>query len=266
MANPEKETKATKSLMLIVVVALITGLIGALTSGFILAKPELQGPEGPQGIQGIQGLAGATGDTGPQGPTGAIGTQGPKGEQGIQGIQGEIGSQGPKGDTGTTGATGGTGAIGTQGPKGEQGIQGLAGATGATGATGTQGPKGEQGIQGPTGVTGATGATGATGTPGPQGLQGIPGLGVQPGFVVAPAYDSGWVSWNYSNSDGGTALNHNLGTTDVFVYLRVRNMWGVEMSGNNGVWSSLTENTIYGRVVTDQTYQFRILIWKITPP
>jgi predicted secreted protein len=96
------------------------------------------------------------------------------------------GPQGPSGDTGDTGATG---AAGPQGPKGDTG------ARGATGATGT---------------TGATGSTGATGATGPA------GLGVSPGSLVTPAYDSGWINIT-SNAGQNIVLNHNLGISDVTV-------------------------------------------------
>ena len=71
---------------------------------------------------------------------------------------------------------------------GPQGLKGDKGDTGATGATGPQGPKGDAGARG---VTGATGASGATGAAGATGATGPAGLGVTPGSLVAPAYDSG---------------------------------------------------------------------------
>ena len=94
-------------------------------------------------------------------------------------------------------------AVGPEGPQGEQGIQGLTGATGATGETGATGQTGPKGDKGDNGATGATGL---------QGPQGVPGLGVQPGFLVAPAYDSGWVA-----IPGTRTFVHGLGTTNVIV-------------------------------------------------
>jgi hypothetical protein len=94
---------------------------------------------------------------------------------------------------------------------GPQGLKGDKGDTGATGATGPQGPKGDNGAKGTTGATGANGATGATGS---TGATGPAGLGVTPGSLVAPAYDSGWV--NITNMAGkNIVLNHNLGTSDI---------------------------------------------------
>ena len=101
------------------------------------------------------------------------------------------GPQGPKGDKGDTGATGATGA---QGPKGDTGARGAAGATGATGGTG---------------ATGATGATGPT------------GLGVTPGSLVTPAYDSGWINIT-SQAGQNIVLTHNLGSTDVSIDIQGR--------------------------------------------
>jgi hypothetical protein len=79
------------------------------------------------------------------------------------------------------------------------------------------------------------------------------------GFFPLPAYDSGWTSYNY---DGGSStLNHNLGTTDVSIYLRVRTASGVELIGDrNGYWNYLTANTIWGKVTGDASYQFRIMM------
>ena len=49
-------------------------------------------------------------------------------------------------------------------------------------------PEGLKRDKSDTGATGATGAAGATGATGPA------GLGVTPGSLVTPAYDSGWVN------------------------------------------------------------------------
>ncbi len=125
------EAELTKrSILLIVVAALLFSLIAGLLGAFIFAKP------GPQGLQGIQGIQG------PQGPQGVQGPQGLQGEQGIQGPQGPQGVQGPQGLQGEQGIQGLQGEQGIQGLQGEQGIQGL---------------QGEQGIQGPQGLQGEAG-------------------------------------------------------------------------------------------------------------
>jgi predicted secreted protein len=99
---------------------------------------------------------------------------------------------------------------GPLGPKGDTGD------TGAAGATGLQGPKGDTGAKGGTGATGATGTTGVTGATGAAGATGPAGLGVLPGSLVTPAYDSGWV--NITGMAGqNIVLNHNLGSSDVTV-------------------------------------------------
>ncbi len=98
-------------------------------------------------------------------------------------------------------------SVGPQGSKGDKGD------TGVTGATGLQGPKGDAGARGATGATGAGGATGAAGA---TGATGPAGLGVTPGSLVAPAYDSGWV--NITTMAGqNIVLNHNLASTDISV-------------------------------------------------
>jgi Collagen triple helix repeat (20 copies) len=218
-----------KGLTLIVVVVIIVGLICGLASVSILAKPESQGPEGPQGIQGIQGPAGATGETGPMGPVGATGSKGPQGEQGAQGLTGE------------TGATGLTGPVGPAGP---------------------EGPKGDTGETGPQGATGATGATGL------QGLQGVAGLGVQPGYLVAPAYDSGWVPSN----GGSLRFVHGLGTSDVVIDLRRYTPFstneierGIAQTGLH--WYNLTANEVFVEsTYSSGTHYLRTMMWRITPP
>ena len=229
MMKQENGEQAPKSLTLVAVIVIIVGLILGIVSVSILVKPESQGPEGPQGIQGIPGPEGAMGGIGPRGPVGATGPQGPQGEQGIQGLNGE---------TGATGLTGPTGATGPQGPKGD------------TGETGTQG---------------ATGETGATG---PQGLQGIPGLGVQSGFVVAPAYDSGWVASN----GGSLRFFHGLNTSDVVVELRRYTPFstneidrGIAQTGLH--WYNLTSSEVFVEsTYPSGTHYLRVMMWKITPP
>jgi hypothetical protein len=103
-------------------------------------------------------------------------------------------------------------SVGPLGPKGDKGD------TGAAGTIGPQGPKGDTGVKGATGAAGATGATGATGS---TGSTGPAGLGVAPGSLVTPAFDSGWV--NITSMTGqNIVLNHNLVTTDVSVDIQGR--------------------------------------------
>ena len=104
---------------------------------------------------------------------------------------------------------------------GPQGLKGDKGDTGATGATGLQGPKGDTGARGAAGAAGSSGATGATGATGAMGATGPAGLGVSPGSLVTPAYDSGWVNIT-SMAGQNIVLNHNLGTTDVSVEIQGR--------------------------------------------
>jgi hypothetical protein len=122
-----------KSLLLMVVAALIISLIGGLLGAFVFAKPGPQGLQGIQGIQGPQGVQGEQGLLGPQGPQGVQGEQGPPGEQGLQGPQGPQGVQGPQGEQGLQGPQG---PQGVQGPQGEQGIQGDQGPQGVQGEAG----------------------------------------------------------------------------------------------------------------------------------
>jgi hypothetical protein len=97
-------------------------------------------------------------------------------------------------------------SVGSQGQKGDTGDKGALGATGP------------QGLKGDTGERGATGSTGATGPTGPTGPA---GLGVTPGTLVAPAYDSGWVNIT-SMAGQNIVLNHNLGITDISVEIQGR--------------------------------------------
>ena len=104
---------------------------------------------------------------------------------------------------------------------GPQGLKGDKGDTGANGATGLQGPKGDSGARGAAGAAGSSGATGATGATGAMGASGPAGLGVTPGSLVAPAYDSGWI--NITNMTGqNIVLTHNIGNLDVSVDIQGR--------------------------------------------
>lgn len=153
----------------------------------------------------------------------------------------------------------------------------------------TKGPKGDTGPagpQGPKGDRGDTGQTGPQGIQGVQGIQGPSGLGVEPGFLVTPAYDSGWVNLTTTT----TVLTHGLETTDVFVYMIGRGptgiihqyAYGTDYGRNIGGsdtdlgawWGDLTQSTItIYRATGDFWYysiyhweQARIMIWKITQP
>ena len=68
-----------KLLVLILVIALLSGIVGAVLSAQFFIKP---GPAGPQGNKGDKG------DPGVQGPQGIPGTDGPQGLQGIPGANG----------------------------------------------------------------------------------------------------------------------------------------------------------------------------------
>jgi hypothetical protein len=80
------------ALAILLIVSIILGLAGGLTSSFLAAKP------GPQGEQGIPG------ETGSEGPQGPAGEQGPQGETGAAGPAGATGSEGPQGLPGTDGS------------------------------------------------------------------------------------------------------------------------------------------------------------------
>lgn len=86
------------------------------------------------------------------------------------------------------------------GPPGPQGPQGE---PGPEGPPGPPGPQGEPGLEGPPGPTGESGPAGPPGPEGPPGPPGPPG----PGSFPAPAYDSGWVSIDSSETK---LLVHNL--------------------------------------------------------
>ena len=102
------------------------------------------------------------------------------------------------------------------GPAGPKGDKGDIGAAGVAGAAGPKGDTGDRGAPGATGATGAAGTTGATGSAGTTGPQGPAGLGVTPGSLVTPAYDSGWI--NITNLAGqNIVVNHNLNNADVTV-------------------------------------------------
>jgi len=91
------------------------------------------------------------------------------------------------------------------------------------------------------------------------------------GFVRAPAYDSGWVSINQGQV---LTFTHNLGTTEVLVYVI-----GNDTTGDNGIhqmgygdnsllWYRLNSTTIsvYRLIPEDFWTEVRVMIWKIQPP
>ena len=152
-------------------------------------------------------------------------------------------------------------AVGPQGPEGPEGDTGPRGATGPTGPTGLKGD------------TGTIGAMGAQGIQGPQGPQGEPGLGVKPGYVVAPAYDSGWVALPGA---GTFQFIHNLGTTEVVVDIRL-NDTNPLIGINDGTlqfsaidilsWSRLTNDDIWvTSTYGSGPHEVRVMMWIITPP
>ena len=135
----------------------------------------------------------------------------------------------------------------------------------------TQFVVGEQGPEGPQGATGPVGATGATGPEGPPG-------------ILNPDYDSGWVE----RADRiFVEFNHNLGTSDIFVYILVK--WYRDWEGSGGpmvhqfyyggdsygdpqrtqgfYWDCYTEdpNSIHVSCY-DRTDEIRVLIWKLPEP
>jgi hypothetical protein len=97
--------------------------------------------------------------------------------------------------------------------------------------SGTLGLKGEKGDKGDIGATGATGATGMLGNDGIDGRDGTNGSQGPPGptGILNPDYDSGWVT-----TDGRIVnqFNHNLGTSDVFVYILCK--WYRNWTGSGG--------------------------------
>jgi hypothetical protein len=132
---------------------------------------------------------------------------------------------------------------------------------------GPQGPQGETGPQGPAGSQGATGPQGPAGPQGPQG---------PPGSFPNPDYDSGWIS----TGTGSNTITHNLGTTDIFVY--VIGKWGDKVNQyhfgqdiyfdaedyvyESGLyWETTGINTIsLRRGPTDIDWaSARVLIWKL---
>lgn len=185
-----------------------------------------------------------------------------------------------------------------RGPQGEQGPEG------------PRGLKGSQGETGPQGLEGLPGTDGSNGTDGKsayqiwldegnvgkeldflESLTGEPGLGVEPGFLVTPAYDSGWLQ-NWTIDDLGYSINltHGLRTTEVFVYVIGRLNETTKPFENGSIhqfaygwlfypglggdfqgvfWVLTDSNIILYRGVPDNEYSWsevRVMLWKMTPP
>jgi hypothetical protein len=186
-------------------------------------------------------------------------------------------------------------------------------ARGPQGEQGPEGPRGLKGIQGETGPQGLEGLPGADGSNGTDGksayqiwldegnvgteldflesLTGEPGLGVEPGFLVTPAYDSGWLQ-NWTIDDLGYSINltHGLQTTDLLVYVIGRLNETTKPFENGSVhqfaygwlfdpglgggfygvfWVLTDSNIILYRGDPDNQYSWsevRVMLWKITPP
>ena len=137
-------------------------------------------------------------------------------------------AKGPKGDKGDTGP---------------QGIQGLRGVNGSQGSQGLQGLKGDKGDQGPQGPAGT----------------------LPVGFLTAPAYDSGWI---LLQQFVWTIIQHNLNTTELFVYALNNDSTAISQSWflvGHASWEIRSNNTIAMTVDVDTTVQFRIMLWKISP-
>lgn len=138
--------------------------------------------------------------------------------------------------------------------------------------SGKPGPQGPTGEEGPMGPQGPAGATGPQSPPGPQGPPGPLG-------IMNPDYDSGWSS---TKSDDFIMVDHNLDTTELFVYLIGRSddithqvNFGVnrDESGpqvrETGVtWLTVDSNRIaVFRGNADAMWKLvRVLIWKLPDP
>ena len=163
-------------------------------------------------------------------------------------------------------------ARGPKGPKGDEGNRGLQGLQGETGTQGPQGEQGPRGLQGIQGLPGEQGPQGIQGPKGDKGDQGEPGLGVEPGYLVAPAYDSGWINV----TDYLFPLWHGLNTTEVFVYvIRNNSEYGVNQFTPpehtfSIEWLSLSKNEIEVRIPqlspVPSYDEVRVMIWKISQP
>jgi len=164
---------------------------------------------------------------------------------------------------------------GPRGDKGDTGPQGLQGLPGTDGVDGTDGLNGKSAYeiwldQGNSG----TEQDFLDSLKGEQGPAGVFTIGNMSGWLPAPAYDSGWVSVILNYSLPGIVFEHELNTTEVFVYL-IRNMsvtdWGINhlRYGEYYFWHALSDNAISVQVsyYPDLLYdEVRIMIWKIAEP
>ena len=85
------------ALAILLITSIMLGIVGGLTSSFLVVEPGPEGEQGPpgqDGLDGLNGVDGAQGPVGPAGPQGEQGLLGPQGEQGPQGIQGPPGTDG----------------------------------------------------------------------------------------------------------------------------------------------------------------------------
>jgi len=148
------------------------------------------------------------------------------------------------------------------GPRGEQGPQGPSGQNGLNGVQGIQGP---QGIQGEQGIEGPKGDTG------PQGEQGPVGnftIGEIAGWMPTPAYDSGWII--VPGGSGGYTLTHNLGTTNLMVYVMCKttdntiNSWLLDQSMLAWEIRNSTNEIVISLAPGDAF--IRVMLWKIAEP
>jgi|SRR3990170_2832735 len=98
----------------------------------------------------------------------------------------------------------------------------------------------------------------------------IPVLGApkrSQGTIGAPAYDSGWLVI-VNAPPFSITLSHNLGTTEVMVYLIAKNANGPYQNyySTNFWWSDLTTNEITLHVAADFPNSVRVMIWEIQAP
>lgn len=131
---------------------------------------------------------------------------------------------------------------------------------------------GPQGPQGPQGMKGQKGDKGDTGPTGPAGIFSVSNMS---GLVSTPEFDSGWF---HTTVAGKYSFTHNLGVTNVFVYV----VGSVEKSGypqgkivegeKRFLWFNLTQNEIWVATwATDYVnnqpvylpLDIRVMIWKI---
>ena len=90
-----------------------------------------------------------------------------------------------------------------------------------------------------------------------------------PGFITAPAYDSGWLVIQPAQV---LTISHNLGTEEVFIYLLGKAESGYIhqiTQGSHGVsvhWIHANEIAIWRHPYDEIWHQVRVQIWKIPEP